>query len=668
MRATEDSAIRPATCCLRSDPVPETNTNDQRELTVKHRIEWVGIAAWLALVGVVSSAHAQDDSGPAVQTARRAPDESHPGHALYRQWCAACHDNPQGTRAPHFDGLRRLSAETLRFTLTEGPMRAQAAGMSSADREQLIAYLADSAPDPHAAWAERMQCSAKRRVVDLSSPPTVGSFGLNLQSHRRMTAQQAGLTSADLKKLRLAWAVAFPQVAALRSQPIVVGTTLFIVVGEAFRVYALDSETGCVKWTYKSETPLRTSPTYAELPDGSRKVLMFGDTAGRVHQIDAQTGTRIWVKDVRLFDRSNLTAAPLVYRDRAYIALSNREASAATNDKFECCRTSGAVVALDLVTGERIWKAHTMEGATLRGVNAAGALQWGPSGAPIWANLTLDEKRGVLYAATGENLSLPPTNTSDAILAIDLQTGEIRWSFQGTPNDAWNSSCGTERSGANCPPAEQSIQRDWDFGGAVVIAQRRDGRDILLAGQKSGHVWALDPDDNGKLLWVRRFGQGTTLGGVHFGLAIDGERVFAPINDSVRPNRHASHEPGMNAMDIDTGRVLWRYLAQPDCENGRDKIVPQCGNFYGLSSPPLVIDKSVVSGAVDGRLRIFDAETGKVVWEYDTVREFKTIDGTPGRGGQIDNGAYVAANGTLYVQSGYGRLPGNVLLAFRPRR
>lgn len=598
-----------------------------------------------------------------------AQDEGSPhGRALYEQRCESCHGQPQGTRAPTLDALRKMSAQTLRYTLTQGVMQPQAAGMAPSELDVLIEYLAAPA-NPALAWADNLQCSADRAVVDIDTAPVVTSFGIDPRSHRRLSARATGLTTDDMPKLELKWALGFPDVTSLRSQPVIVGSTLFIAVGQSARVYALDADTGCVKWTYVSETPLRTSLTFGELGRGGRKVLLIGGEDARLHVIDARDGQRIWVRDVRVFDRSRTTAAPIIHGDRIIVALSNAEAGRAANDNFECCRTHGAVVALDAVTGDRLWVAHTMEGAILQGVNAIGVPRWGPSGAPIWATPTIDSERNLVYVATGENFSLPATKTSDAILAIDLTDGSIKWSFQGTPRDAWNSSCGTERSGANCPPESESIREDWDFGGSVVLTRTSAGKDILLAGQKSGHVWALDPDANGKLIWSRRIGYGTTLGGVHWGVAVDDHRVFVPINDSVRPNRFSKDPmPGMYALNIDDGQMVWSFRAQPDCAGQRAAHAKQCGNFYGLSSPPLVVDSAVITSSVDGKLRIFDAASGRLLFTDDTLREFPTINGVRAHGGQMDNGGFVAANGTLFVQSGYGSTPGNVLIAYQPKR
>jgi polyvinyl alcohol dehydrogenase (cytochrome) len=623
------------------------------------KIHVMRLALVASMLPAIGSVNAQSASAPSSSGGAA-------GRAVYEQRCAACHANPQGTRAPTLQSLQRMSAQTLRYTLTQGVMQPQASGMAAADLDALISFLAAPA-NPNLAWAEKMRCTADRAAVDVNAVPISASFGIDPKSHRRLSAQQAGLTTKDMARLEVKWALGFPDVTALRSQIAVVGSTLFLAVGQSARVYALDADTGCVKWTYVSETPLRTSITFAALGKSGRKALLVGGEDARLHAIDARSGERIWVRDVRVFDRSRTTAAPLVHGDRIIVALSNAEASRAANDNFECCRTHGAVVALDANTGERLWVAHTTEGAILQGVNATGVPRWGPSGAPIWATPTIDVQRNLVYVATGENFSLPATKTSDAILAIDLDSGAIKWSFQGTPRDAWNSSCGTERSGANCPPEEESIREDWDFGGSVVLTKTSGGKDILLAGQKSGHVWALDPDADGKLLWSRRIGYGTTLGGVHWGVAVDDTRVFVPINDSVRPNRFSKDPmPGLYALSIDDGSMLWSFRAEPDCSPKRAQHAKQCGNFYGLSSPPLVVDSAVVTSSVDGKLRIFDAASGKLLFSDDTIRAFKTINGVAGHGGQIDNGAFIAANGTLFVQSGYGSTPGNVLIAYRP--
>jgi polyvinyl alcohol dehydrogenase (cytochrome) len=289
----------------------------------------------------------------------------------------------------------------------------------------------------------------------------------------------------------------------------------------------------------------------------------------------------------------------------------------------------------------------------------------GPSGAPIWSTPTIDAERGRVYVTTGENTSLPATRTSDAVIALDLESGRQLWVFQGTPRDVWHMGCG--RGSPNCPSPDESILQDWDFGGSAILAPLPDGRDLLLVGQKSGHLWALDPDD-GQLVWAHRRGRGGALGGNHWGIARDGERVFLTISD---PGRGADRVPGIYAFDIATGVPAWEHRLQPDCPDGRRARLPQCDARYGLSATPLVVDGAVVTGGLDGRLHIFDARTGDVLFRFDTARPFETINGVEGTGGSIDAHSIAAGAGMLFVGSGYGsfsQAPGNVLLAFRPRR
>ena len=208
-----------------------------------------------------------------------------------------------------------------------------------------------------------------------------------------------------------------------------------------------------------------------------------------------------------------------------------------------------------------------------------------------------------------------------------------------------------------------------DFGASVIIAQRSDGRDILLAGQKSSDVWALDPDDDGRVLWHWNNGRGATNGGIHWGMTFDGKRVFAGLADSGRPRPGFDPQPGLYAIDVDTGESAWSHRTQPACE-GRQEKLPYCEFQYGFSGATIAIGETVAQGSLDGFLRIFDAVSGDVLFTYDTVREFSGINGVDGHGGSIDNASIVAANGTLFVSSGYcmfGQAPGNVLLAFRPK-
>src|SRR5690606_19290829 len=142
------------------------------------------------------------------------------------------------------------------------------------------------------------------------------------------------------------------------------------------------------------------------------------------------------------------------------------------------------------------------------------------------------------------------------------EDGSLAWKFQATPNDIFLTGCKNDPSGPNCPPP-YSINKDWDFGAAIMLAQRSDGSDLVLGGQKNGVVWALDPD-TGALVWNTKIGPGGAMGGIHWGMAFDGSRIFAANNMSTGPTADGV-APGLHALDVDTGNILWSYLHKPDC-------------------------------------------------------------------------------------------------------
>ncbi len=603
--------------------------------------------------------------------AQAAGGADHAGKAVYEQYCAACHNQPEATRAPALSALQQMSAQTLRFSLTEGIMRQQGSAVPREQFEQLIAYLAPAGGGGD--WVAAMMCKPEQRAIDLNQPISMSMTGADARNSRRLTARQAGLTSGDLRNLELAWAIAFPKVAALRTSAAVIGTTMFYAPAPTGKVLALDTRSACVKWAYDAGVPLRSSLSYGELGSSGKLALVFGDARGNVHTVDAKTGTQIWKAAARHDAFGGITGAPVLVGNRIIVPISSSGVGRGADPKHECCEGHGAVVALDASTGAKLWTAHTMEDAKYTGrVSSTGVKLRGPSGAPIWSTPSVDVQRGLVYAGSGQATSLPATNTSDAVLAIDVATGELKWTFQALARDVWHLGCQFDpaKSGPNCPSAEDSVLKDYDFGAGVVIGKRRDGRDILLAGQKSGDLWGIDPDAQGKVLWRQTFGMGTPLGGIHWGLAIDDERVYAPINDPHLPVAGYVPAPGMNAVEIETGKVVWSKPVQPDCGNGRQERFPLCGERYGLSAAPLVIDKSVVAGALDGRIFIYDAASGDIVWQYDTLRDFPTLNGVPGKGGSIDSQSVFAGAGMLFIGSGSGQFsqaPGNVLLAFRPK-
>lgn len=626
-----------------------------------------GATAAIALASVGGVALAQAVAGQ-LDPAR----EALPGHAVYDQNCAACHNNAEAMRAPAFSTLRSMAPEQIRFALTQGVMKQQGSGLSNEQREQVIAYLAkqQTAANPDA-WVEPLRCAADKRAVDLGGARTLTAAGGDPTNSRHLSAAASGLTNAKLGRLEVAWTLALPQTTALRVTPVIVGSTMFYAAPSLGTVMALDTRTGCVKWSRKIAAQLRSSPTFGDVAKG-RPALVIADAIGILHALDPKDGAEIWKADPRHDTQVPITGAPIFYQNRIVVPISAMDVAKAADPKYKCCVSHGAVAVVDAADGRVIWTAHTMEAAKALGrKSSTGQELWGPSGAPIWSTPAVDVKRGLVYVGTGENTSPPATPTSDSIMAVDLKTGARKWVFQASKNDIWNMACrGLTNSGPNCPWTEaESIRRDFDFGAGPILVNGPGGRSVVLAGQKSGQVYGLDPDDGGKVLWTQKFGKGTALGGVHWGMASDGQRLFAPISDPIQKPGDAG-SPGLNALDVLTGKVLWQVAAKPDCEGGRAERLINCRTRYGFSAAPMVVDHAVITGSIDGWLRIYDAADGRLLYSFDTARDFPAGKGVAAKGGAIDAQSIAAGDGMVFVGSGYGQFaqtPGNVLIAFRPQ-
>lgn len=586
------------------------------------------------------------------------------GQAVYDRACGVCHNQPEETKSPPLDTLKRMGPRAVSYALTNGKMKNQAAGLNETDIDNVVAYLSATA-DIDNSWISNHTCPAERSAVDTGAP-TIWTQGFDRQNHRHLTAEQAGLTTADMGKLELAWSMAFPQTANMRSQPAIVGNTMYYPIVDSGQLFALDigGDSPCVKWVYQHDIPLRTTIGYHTLENGMN-VLLFADNAAHVLLMNASTAEILWDVSVKVTSVSNVTAMPVLYGERIFVPISSGELNMGAAPDYECCSSHGAVVALDVNTGEREWVYHTMEDAKPTTVSSVGTQQYGPSGAPIWTAPAIDEKRGLIYVGTGENTSAPATDTSDAIIALRMDDGSVAWQFQATPNDIFLTGCMNDNTGPNCPPAD-SINKDWDFGAAIMLAQRSDGSDVVLGGQKNGVVWALNPD-NGELLWNTKVGPGGAMGGIHWGMAFDGQRIYAANNMSTGPTADGE-APGLHALDVNNGNIVWSYLHKPQCNAERLANLPSCERSYGMSAATLLVDGAVVQGTNDGFVKVFDAQRGEPIFSFDTAKSFTTINGVEGRGGAIDNFSIWAANGMLFVQSGYGLMgvPGNVLLAFKP--
>jgi polyvinyl alcohol dehydrogenase (cytochrome) len=587
------------------------------------------------------------------------------GAAIYKEHCAICHDAPK-ERVPSLSAIKAMSGEAIYAALTTGLMKAQAAGLSTGQLFALIGYIAPTGASHVAPTVFTPTCKG-----DDAFRPAVGSqwngWSTSPTNSRFQDAASAGLSAANVPRLKLKWAFNLGDVTMARSQPAIVGGRVFIG-SQTGAVYSLDADTGCTRWGFQTVPGLRAGVTIGEAKGAP--AVFFGDAGGTMYALNAQTGQLIWKMKPTDHITALATAAPRFYKGVLYQPFSSYEEALAGDPKYQCCTFRGSVVALDADTGKILWNTFTIaEPARAMPKSPAGSAQMGPSGAAIWSTPTIDEQRGVLYVSTGDNYSDPATNTSDAILALDLKTGAMLWSKQLTENDAFNNGC-TVPQRTNCPA---SAGHDFDFGQPPILVSLSQGKRALVIAQKSGMVHAIDPDEKGKILWQTRAGAGGYIGGSQWGSASDGQKVYVAISDiaiggvpdpkspqGFRMTLDPKKGGGMHALDLKTGKIAWS--AKPiDCADSRTDCSP------AQSAAVTAIPGAVFSGSVDGHLRAYSAATGEVLWDVDTAREFPAVNGKAAHGGSMDAAGPAVANGLVVVNSGYGQwggMPGNVLLAF----
>lgn len=574
---------------------------------------------------------------------------------LYTQHCASCHDAPDATRAPSQDALRQRSPETILTALTTGVMKVQGASLADAQKRILAVFLSGRPLGSSTSGSAAMMsnpCGPKPFM-----PPTQGAswngWGADPGNARFQPAKAAGLTAAQVPNLKLKWAFGLPNVVSAYSQPTVAGGRVY-VGGDGGYIYALDAASGCVHWSYPTKAGVRTAITLGPVKGqgATRWAAYFGDIQANVYAVDAETGRELWTVRVESHPLARITGAPALHEGRLYVPMSSLEEAVAANANYECCTFRGSVTAVDASTGKTIWKTYMIpEPSKAYRKTSVGTQLYGPSGSAIWGSPTVDLKAGRLYVATGDAYSEPTDESSDAIVAMDLKTGRRLWVRQLTPKDVWVVGCPPKGGPDNCP---RELGPDFDFGSHPVLRTHRSGRQVLTAGQKSGIAWGLDLR-SGEVVWEQRVGKGSAGGGVVWGPAADDQQAYFATNDQ----QAGQDAGGLSAVDLLTGKLIWSV--KPGCvENGR-KCEP------AQPAAVTVIPGVVFSGSLDGVMRAYSTVDGRVLWQFDSVRAYATVNGVPGKGGGLNGPGVTVVGGTVYMNSGYsaiGGVAGNVLLAF----
>jgi polyvinyl alcohol dehydrogenase (cytochrome) len=482
-------------------------------------------------------------------------------------------------------------------------------------------------------------------------------------ANSRSQPAEVRIGPANVGKLALKWS--FTTGADVSATPTVADEAIFFP-DWAGNLYAVNRNTGQLLWShtishYDGSTGAlsRTSPAIhgKDIIIGDIEVRFAFHKGASIIAIDRKTGALHWITRVDTHTTAQITGSPVVFRDIIYVGVSSQEEAFALAPLFgvsyPCCTFRGSVVALDANTGKLLWKTYT--------VPDNGGVPGGYSGGPVWQPPAIDPARGQLYVGTGNNYSAPdsvlqcekqalannhpgvfcatPDDHFDTALALDLLDGHIRWSKHLLNYDVWTVPCITAGGESLCPsPAGP----DYDLGGSGPNLLHSG---IVGFGQKSGMYWALDPD-NGDIRWSTQVGPGGGTGGIQWGTATDGRRVYAAISNSsfkpyiLFPSGQPINWGSWSALDPFTGKLLWQTADPTSGATDAGAVTVANGVLY--------------AGSSSGFMYALEAATGKILWSFDS-------------GGSVVDGPSIV-DGVLYWGSGYSEAtPGtgnNKLYAF----
>ncbi|MDQ1474771.1 MAG: hypothetical protein QOJ99_6251, partial [Bryobacterales bacterium] len=576
------------------------------------------------------------------------------GSALFGDRCQSCHGNPDVERAPLPVTLKQMTPERIYQALTTGAMKSQAMDLTDRQKIDIAEWVGGRRiGTSESGDAKRMtnHCQSNPAIKDITSVPSWNGWSADLGNTRFQSAKAADLSAAQVSRLKLKWAFALPGAITVDAQPTVVDGRVFVGSDTGW-IYSVSADTGCVYWSFQAQAGVRSAPAVGLVKPGKYGVY-FGDIHGHVYALDANSGELLWRITADEHPLARVTGGVRLHKGRVYIPVASMEEPESASANYLCCTMRGVITAVSAETGKQVWKTYTIaEKPTLR-KTAAGVRYMGPSGAGVWDTPGIDPKRNALYFGTGNNFSDPATNTSDAVMALDLDTGKILWTVQELGGDVWHVGCQgpVEKRPANyyCP----DLHPDWDVSASPMLTTQPDGRTLLIVAPKSGIVFAHDVDKKGAVVWkldVARKVPPSGTGEVLFGGAADDQNAYFNLKSG-----------GIVAVQLSNGLERW-YNALPPQE--AMKLHP------GLSAAVSAIPGVVFSPALDGMVRAFASTDGKLLWEYDTTQKFKTVNGIEGQGGSIGSAGVTIVNGMVFVPSGYtgyqGGTPGNVLLAFTP--
>ncbi|HEX4025833.1 MAG TPA: PQQ-binding-like beta-propeller repeat protein [Steroidobacteraceae bacterium] len=639
----------------------------------------IGLTALLAFSGAAGAQPASTAPGAAPGTAAPAaapaPRPSanrgmsagtEVGFGIFQNTCLKCHGNASFPQAPAPSVLRSYSPERIYDALTTGVMKAVGSTLTD-DQRRLVAQavagrlLGSAAQGDAASMPNR--CATNPPMKAPSAGPSWIGWGNNIDNTRFQPASAAGLTAADLPRLRLKWAFGLPNSTSAYSQPTVASGRVFVGSDTGY-VYSLNAKTGCVYWSFLADAGVRNALTIESLTvHGHRRdVAFFGDLKANVYGVDARTGEKLWSTHVEQQYTDRVTAPPAYYRGKLFVPISSWEEFSAASRDYSCCTSVGEIVAVDAHDGKMLWHTYVIpERPTPTRKNSHEVQQYAPAGGSVWNTPAVDPKRNAIYFGTGDATTAPAAKTSDAVMALDMTTGKMLWSYQVTSGDTFLGGCFGDARTDNCPPSEGP---DWDIPASPILATLPNGHRLIVVGTKPGDVLAFDPDRKGELVWrtnvTGKLAQRLPFGpaafrqtGIQWGGAVYDDTVYYGLKTN----------GGLAAIQIPTGRRLWQVPIKTGSGSAG-------GPPVGHDSPATAIPGVVFLGSSDGTIVAASTTDGHVLWTYRTAHAFDTVNKVAAHGGSMGSQGITVAGGMVFAGSGYSVLQsgaaisGNVVLAF----
>ncbi len=622
---------------------------------MKRYLHFASLATAALFAGLIiwstsAEAQAPADAKGKLPAGKGAPKQQgmEDGLTYFQTRCMTCHSE-KSTKAPTARRIRELSPEQIYAVVSKPSRPEHDAGLTDAQKRRMSEFMGGYRQIGSAEAGNPKNfpnaCPANPPMKDPSTGPQWNGWGADVANTRYQRSEDAGITKADVPKLKLKWAFGFPLGISAYNQPAIVSGRVF-TGSDVGWIYSLDAKTGCHYWGFETGVTVRGALSVGPITgQGTAKyAVYFGDAKGNVYALDAQTGRQLWKRKVDDHFLARITAAPKLYDGKLFVPVSSSEEWQSGNPDYECCTSRGSVVALDANNGEQVWKTYVMGETKPTVKNSNGVQLYGPAGGSVWNSPTIDPVRHAVYFGTGDTETEPAQPLGDAIVAVDIDTGKILWSYQAQPNDAFMGGCFGATKSKACP---EVMGPDADIGNSPILRTLPDGRRVLINGTKDGDVFALDPDNRGKLMWRVAANTGGGRGGIVWGGASDHENVYYGMGSG-----------GMAALKMSNGQQVWFSPVNAPGTRGSN------------NAAATMIPGVIFVGGATGVLHALNTTDGSTLWEFNSSQDFETVNKVAGaNGGAISSVGPVFAGGMMYVGSGYGVGAGdfgNVLLAFGP--